>query len=91
MIVTDVRLMWTEGKHIKFVEGPPKPKTLTWWVVNKYDDTHLGWIGWFARWRKYSFFPKPETVYEEDCLRDIASFCEMKTKEHREEVKARKN
>ena len=72
-----------EPKHIKFVEGPSKPKTKTWWVVNKYDDTHLGWIGWFVRWRKYSFFPKGGTVYEKDCLRDIADFCEEKTIEHK--------
>jgi poly-D-alanine transfer protein DltD len=73
-----------EAKHLKFVEGPSKPKTKTWWVVNKHDDIHLGWIGWFARWRKYAFFPKPETVYEEDCLQDIADFCIRKTKDHKE-------
>jgi hypothetical protein len=43
----------------------------------------LGWVAWFSRWRKYAFYPKPETVYEEDCLRDIAEFCEAKTKEHK--------
>ena len=71
------------GTHIKFVPAPPKPKTFVWWVVNKYDDDHLGWIGWFARWRKYSFYPKADTVYEEICLREIAEFCQRKTSEHR--------
>lgn len=47
---------YQKPKHIKFVEGPNKPKTKTWWVVNKYDDFHLGWVGWFAKWRKYAFF-----------------------------------
>jgi hypothetical protein len=72
------------GTHIKFVPAPPKPKTKVWWVVNKYSDGHLGWIGWFSRWRKYSFFPKADTVYEEVCLREIAGFCVARTKEHRE-------
>lgn len=70
-------------KHIKFIEGPPKPKTKTFWVVNKYDDFPLGSIGWFAKWRKYAFFPDVETVFEQDCLRDIAAFCEELTTEHR--------
>lgn len=78
------------GTHIKFVPGPSKPKTKTWYVVNKYDDAsgdfakaHLGWIGWYAPWRKYCFFPKGDTVYEKVCLREIANFCERKTSEHK--------
>jgi len=71
------------GTHIKFVPAPPKPKTKVWWVVNKYDDGHIGNIGWYASWRKYSFFPNPNTVYEQVCLREIADFCERKTAEHK--------
>ncbi len=74
----------TEGTHIKFVPAQPKPKTKTWWVVNKYDDVSLGNIGWFGRWRRYSFFPNPDTVYEQVCLREIASFCEEQTEKHKE-------
>ena len=69
------------GTHILFVPAPPKPKTKVWWVLNKYDSAQLGWIGWFARWRKYGFYPKEGTVYEETCLREIAAFCEQKSKE----------
>ena len=72
------------GTYIHFVEGPPKPKTKTWWIVSKDDDKHLGWIGWFARWRKYAFYPKPNTVYEQVCLRDIAMFCETQTVVHKQ-------
>ena len=70
-------------KHLKFIEGPNKPKTRTWFVVNKYDDINLGWIGWFARWRKYAFFPKEGTVFEEDCMRDISDFCVEMTNHHK--------
>lgn len=76
-----------EATHLFFIPGPDKPKTKTWYVMNKYDDIHLGWIGWFAKWRKYAFFPKPETVYEQVCLRDIAEFCERKNAEHKKERK----
>ena len=71
------------GTHIKFVPAPPKPKTLAWWVVNKYDDGQIGWVGWYPGWRKYSYFARPETVYEQVCLREIADFCERKTREHK--------
>lgn len=76
----------SESKHLLFKEGPSKPKTKTWWVVNKHSDTHLGNIGWFAIWRKYAFFPNQETVFEQDCLIDIADFIENKTKEHKEKL-----
>ena len=72
------------GTYIRFVEGPSKPKTKTWWVVTRDDATHLGWIGWFGRWRKYAFYPKSDTVYEEVCLRDIARFCLAETLKRRE-------
>jgi len=35
------------------------------------------------RGRKYSFFPSNSTVFEEDCLRDIAMFVQHKTQEHK--------
>jgi hypothetical protein len=71
------------GKHIEFEPGLDKPKTKTWKVLSKYDSSMLGWIGWFSRWRKYSFFPSNSTVFEEDCLRDIAMFVQHKTQEHK--------
>jgi hypothetical protein len=79
--------IYFRGTHINFIEGPSKPKTRMWWVVNKYDDFQLGWIGWFARWRKYGFYPKADTVYEEVCLREIASFCQSETRLHKMEKK----
>lgn len=78
------------SKHLKFVEAPSKPKTKVWWVVNKHDEFQLGWIAWFSKWRKYAFFPKLETVYEEDCLRDIAQFCKNATYIHKERLKKEK-
>lgn len=64
---------------IKFLEGPQLPKTRTWTVVTLDEREVLGQIRWFGRWRKYAFFPERETVFEQDCLRRIASFCEEQT------------
>jgi hypothetical protein len=44
---------------------------------------HLGEIKWFSQWRKYCFFPTNWTIFEEDCLRDIAEYLETVTREHR--------
>ena len=29
--------------------------------------TCIGEIKWYGSWRKYAFFPKNNTVFEEDC------------------------
>ena len=70
------------GTHILFEPAPPKRKTKVWWVLNRYDQFHLGWVAWFPRWRKYGFYPKDGTVFEETCLREIAAFCERQTAAH---------
>ncbi len=60
-------------------------KTSIWALYSGKDDSDL-WIGeikWFSRWRRYAFFPDRDTIYEQDCLRDIAQFCEDKTREHK--------
>jgi len=44
----------------------------------------IGIVKWYAPWRKYAFMPYSNTVFEQDCLRDIADFCERRTKEHKE-------
>ena len=72
------------GTHITFIPDAPKPKTKVWRVVSKYETGQLGWIGWYAPWRKYSFYPEAGTLYEQVCLREIADFCERKTKEHKQ-------
>lgn len=60
-------------------------KTDIWLVVPKREKSEgsgvaeIGEVKWFGSWRKYCFFPRPSTVFEKDCLRDIAAFCEEQT------------
>lgn len=74
-----------EPKWIRFRLTPRRAgrKTDRWLVCAKDDDTLLGLVMWFARWRKYAFFPEEGRVFEATCLRDIAAFCEERTREHR--------
>lgn len=43
----------------------------------------IGVIHWYGSWRRYCFSPNAKTVYEHECLRAIADFCEQKTREHK--------
>lgn len=76
----------TEPKHILFTNErlSKSGKTNEWLVCSKYDQTDvIGQVKWFGRWRCYGFFPFKDTVFEKQCLRDIADFCEEQTKHHR--------
>ncbi len=57
--------------------------TLIWWVMSSNTESHLGNIQWLAPWRKYCFYPTPNTVYDTTCLREIADFCENQTRAHK--------
>ena len=64
----------------------PSGKTEVWGVVAKESGAALGRVSWYAVWRRYVFHPLPGTLYEQDCLRTIADFCEEETRKHREKA-----
>lgn len=79
-------MKWIEMRHVGKSESGITDR---WAVLPKEDDPiAIGMVSWYPSWRKYVFSPKANTVFEEDCLRDIADFCEAKTKEHRAVRKA---
>ena len=63
-------------------------KTKVWAVLTIDGRTNLGAVSWYSPWRKYGFSPNPQTVFEQDCLRKIADFCELQTNAHRSKHKA---
>lgn len=78
------------GNHITFIELEPTSKTKVWEVASKMDketgeDTYesLGYVKWFGRWRRYAFFAISGTIFEENCLHEIAVFCNQRTFEHK--------
>lgn len=72
------------GTHIEFVPSGMSAtgKTMLWDVLAKAGGV-LGEVKWFGRWRKYSFYPAPDCVFEQTCLRDLAQFIEDRTREQR--------
>jgi hypothetical protein len=63
---------------------PANRKTDVWFVHPLDGGFDLGQVKWFTGWRRYCFFPHLDTVFEQDCLRDIATFCEDETRKHKE-------
>lgn len=62
----------------------PEAKTHVWELRSSDGSDLLGLIKWFGRWRRYCFFPEMGSIYEQQCLRAIATFVERKTCEHLE-------
>ena len=97
--MSDLRLLDTsvpkwEGTYVLFelLGVSDSGKTQLWTVFPKMNSTnYLGTVQWFAHWRKYAFYPNPETVYEETCLNDISTFIKMLTRKHKSSTKSQKD
>ena len=79
------------GKHIyaRLIPSVSDRKTSRW-IICAYDgEIELGEVKWLGKWRCYCYFPLNDTLYERQCLRDIASFCESRTTEHNAELRER--
>lgn len=77
---------------VEYLGASDSGKTFRWGLrpVDGFQN-FIGFVRWYGPWRKYIFEPEPRTIFEQDCLRDIADFCEAKTKEHRSARKAALN
>lgn len=64
-----------DGKYldINFLKYSPSGKTVVFQVKSKNDD-FLGTISWHAPWRKYCFFCATSTIFDNECLQEIAIF-----------------
>lgn len=72
-----------ESKYIQMEFIEQKPKTVVFEVQTKSDQTRLGLIKWFGRWRQYVFFPESKTVFSKGCMADINSFIEHLMENHK--------
>ena len=81
------------SKFLEFREAGTSKSgiTMVWEVVPKSEGFGLGGIRWYGPWRKYVFNPVGDAVFCAACLRDIADFCELKTREHQQAAKGVKS
>jgi hypothetical protein len=73
---------WLEF-HIR--ERDPKRKTDIYDVVNQSNLVHVGIIKWYGGFRKYTFQPTNDTIFDDKCLREIARFITALMNERKEE------
>ena len=74
-------------EHIEFTlnhTGESKRRTKIWNCHSINGGTHLGVVKWWSHWRRYCFFPESRTIYDANCLWDIADHCALMTKEQKE-------
>lgn len=77
-----------EVKYIEFSRPRPSEtgKTRIWRVLafhdsgSLLDDFSIGEIKWHGAWRRYALFPARDTLFEHECLRKIADFCEFESR-----------
>ncbi len=58
----------------RLLDRPEGRKTDIYNVWNKEFNSLIGKVSWYAPWRKYAFYPTSNTVFEQDCLKDISDF-----------------
>lgn len=79
------------GTHISFhpLPIPEGRKTVPWEVRARAGRELLGTIKWYPGWRAYAFFPLSATIWEQQCLREVAAFISVKTCEQKHKPFAR--
>lgn len=45
-------------------------------VRAKKNGAELGKIGWYKPWNQMAFSPTPQTIWSNNCLRDVAKYME---------------
>jgi hypothetical protein len=74
---------WKTGRLLFRDDGPVNKgaKTRRYSVFDGTSRSLLGYIKWFSNWRQYCFFPL-NSLFNKDCLRQVALFCEEATTDH---------
>jgi hypothetical protein len=70
---------------IELAGTSPTGKTKIWHVTNNHPNhaaDQLGIVRWHGPWRKYVFEQPDGAFYDWECLRKIADFIEVATREH---------
>ena len=69
--------------YLAFVLVHDTGKTRVFSVDSVRQGGRLGVIRWFGRWRQYTIEPEASTVWNKDCLREVAEFLDALMKERR--------
>lgn len=53
-------------------------------ICSKLSRNEIGIIKWYGAWRKFCFFPHPDTIWDEKCLTALNNFLIQYNKDWRE-------
>ncbi len=88
-----IDLDWFRSSHLDFRDdGPFKvgAKTRQFSVFSRANRSLLGYVKWWTQWRQYVFFPL-NSLFDKNCLREVAQFCEEVTTVHKDRLPKLKN
>ena len=75
------------GVHLTFELQPkPKKRKTEIWTVVAQGEVRLGDVKWYAPWRRYTFHPDAETLYDAECLGALFQFCAKQTHDRKQTV-----
>lgn len=57
---------------LKFIQINDTGKTKVWAVGTQYAE--LGQVKWYAPWRRYTFYPNANTLFDCTCLKEVIDF-----------------
>ena len=61
-------------KFIEFIPGNPIDGKPAWKVCNKKSGTMIAAVLWYPTWRMYVAQFDPDSIWSEDCLKDVREF-----------------
>jgi len=79
-----------ESKYLEFKIVGGTGKTVTVNVLSKLHGFKLGTVKWYSTWRQYCFFPATKTIFNRNCLREVADYVSELTNSHLENLEFNK-
>ena len=61
------------GKYMYAKVIDQKPKSVVIGVYSQSSNVLLGKVKWYGPWRQYCFYPEPDTIFNTECLGEIAT------------------
>lgn len=68
------------GKYFRIIEESREDRKTSIYRIYNHDipeRTYLGEIKWNGAWRKYCFYPAPDTLWDTLCLQSIVDFIDL--------------
>ena len=95
-MIEDIEIYKRKDKRVYITEHKnPNKRTRYFSIVQEYDgdvDTSdaIGDIKWNCGWRRYTFQPDANTVWDSECMQGIVDLLREINKEHKKKLKAKK-